>query len=556
MAWQYHPVLILFVLGGFISLVVAGYCWRHIQTHGWSYLVVSIGLLGFNNAIWVFAATLKTASTDLLTSLVFYKLEFLGVLPNTAVAIVFAITYVGKDRWLKRSTFVLLSVVPTVFILLALVNPNNMMISDPKLIPSQGILAFEHEFPPLFDLYLAWIYGAVLVAILIISWGVITDRVPTAPVLVGIVTLVLPLVTAMVKTAGIYPPGGDGINVSPAASAIGISVLAFAVMRYRVFELVPVGRDRAIEVMADGYLLVGPNKTILDLNPAAAELLVGHSTESLRGISVTELVPVYDTLTETNPVDYDTGERVVEIRCSDVTRQEQDAGEVLLLRDVTTQRQQKRELERTNERLDKFAGMVSHDLINPLHTAEGYLELARETDNEEAFEKVSAAHDRMATMIDELLTLARTESEIDETDMEPVALESAVAEAWETAETGGASLNTDIPPGRTVAAVPSLLGHILENLFRNAADHNEVPVTVTVGMIDDEGFYVADDGGGIAEATREEVFEHGYTTNDQGTGFGLSIVQDLVTAHGWTITLTESAEGGARFEITGLAFVK
>jgi nitrogen fixation/metabolism regulation signal transduction histidine kinase len=45
-------------------------------------------------------------------------------------------------------------------------------------------------------------------------------------------------------------------------------------------------------------------------------------------------------------------------------------------------------------------------------------------------------------------------------------------------------------------------------------------------------------------------FEAGYTTSKRGTGFGLSIVKQVVEAHGWEISITESTEGGARFEVT------
>ncbi len=48
------------------------------------------------------------------------------------------------------------------------------------------------------------------------------------------------------------------------------------------------------------------------------------------------------------------------------------------------------------------------------------------------------------------------------------------------------------------------------------------------------------------------MFSAGYSTDEEGTGFGLSIVERVVEAHGWEINLTESAEGGARFEITGI----
>lgn len=553
MAWQYHPALILFALGGFVSLGVAGYCWRYIQMRGWSYLVTSIGLLGFNNAIWVFMATIKTASTNLQTSLLFYKLEFFGFLPNTAIAIVMALAYVGKDRWLTRRTFALLSVVPIAFIILTLVNPGNVMIVDPKLIAAQGILAFEHEFPPLFNIYLAWLYGAVLVAILILAWGVMTDRVPAVPALVGIVVLLLPLVVAVLKTSGIYPPGGDGINISPAASAVGISVFAFAIIRSQVFELVPVGRDRAIEVMADGYLFIGPNETVLDANPAATELLLGDASAGLRGSSLNEVVPVFDDLIETESVDLETAGRIVEVRRSDVTRQEQDAGEVLLLYDVTEQRQQRQELERRNEQLDQFASVISHDLRNPLTVAKGNLSLERDVNDSERLAKVSHALDRMEKLIDDVLTLARQGQRV--SDPEHTTLSSIVNNCWEVIDSHDATLTVE--SDLTLLADRGRLQQLLENLFRNAIEHGSNDVTVRVGALPDaDGFYIADDGPGIPNDEREDIFESGYSTAESGTGFGLSIVKEIADAHGWSISVTDSTDQGARFEISGVESIE
>ena len=72
---------------------------------------------------------------------------------------------------------------------------------------------------------------------------------------------------------------------------------------------------------------------------------------------------------------------------------------------------------------------------------------------------------------------------------------------------------------------------------------------VEIGTRDDRpGFYVADDGPGIPADSRDAVFEPGYTTAAEGTGFGLSIVAQVAEAHGWDVAITESADGGARFE--------
>lgn len=73
-------------------------------------------------------------------------------------------------------------------------------------------------------------------------------------------------------------------------------------------------------------------------------------------------------------------------------------------------------------------------------------------------------------------------------------------------------------------------------------------MTITTGAVED-GFYVSDDGKGVPSNKREEIFEAGYSTNEAGTGFGMSIVRKIAEAHGWTVTLTKSNGSGARFEI-------
>lgn len=549
MAWQFHPLLVLFALGGLVSIAVTVYCWRYMQRFGRSHLVTSIGLLGFNNAVWVFSAMLKTASTDLSLSLLFYKLEFLGVLPNTIVALVVALVYVGKGRWLTRRTVTLLSLIPMAFIILILVNPGGVMVVDPRLIPAQGIMAFEHEFSPLFIVYLAWAYGAVLVAILVLAWGIVGDRVPATPALVAIAALLVPWITTVLKTAGIYPPDGTGVNVTPAASSIGMSVLAFAIIRYQVFELIPVGRDRAVEVMPDGYLFVGPNETILDANPAATELLVGHADAELRNRPVDEVVPVYEDLVDTNPIDLETEGRAVEVRHSKVARQNQTAGDVLLLRDVTENRRREQRLESTNERLDEFASVVTHDLRNPLNVVKGNLEFAREDHDDEYLAKASNALERMETLIEDVLALARQGQLISET--EQITLSSIANQCWVVVDSHDAGLTVE--SDMMFQADGERIQQLLENLFRNAIKHGGSDVTIRVGALENEsGFYVSDNGTGIPENERDNVFETGYSTAENGTGFGLAIVKEIVEAHEWDIRVREGPGGGARFEITGV----
>ena len=225
-------------------------------------------------------------------------------------------------------------------------------------------------------------------------------------------------------------------------------------------------------------------------------------------------------------------------------------------RDVTDLKQYEQELEETkrtleqsNEKLDQFAGIVSHDLRNPLNAAQLYLDLLRRENRDDHIDELDRSLGRMESMIENLLALARAGASVD--NPQQVSLAAVATESWETARTDDADLDVSVAESSTVLADRNRLRHVFENLFRNTVDHNKPPLTVRVGTVTD-GFYVEDNGVGIPEEEHDNIFEHGYTTSDDGTGFGLSIVEDIVDAHDWTVSVTESQAGGARFEITGV----
>ena len=178
----------------------------------------------------------------------------------------------------------------------------------------------------------------------------------------------------------------------------------------------------------------------------------------------------------------------------------------------------------------------------------------------------------MEQLIDDLLTLARQGDTVGTLDT--VDLATAAEDAWLNVDTVGATLK--VAATGTFEADPDRLRELLENLFRNSVEHGRPEpyedvvaansedrrppddaidherLTVTVGTIPGEdggpGFYIADDGRGIPVDERDSVLERGYTTAPDGTGFGLAIVEDIATAHGWAVTVRASETGGARFE--------
>ncbi|MFC7069434.1 sensor histidine kinase [Halobaculum lipolyticum] len=206
------------------------------------------------------------------------------------------------------------------------------------------------------------------------------------------------------------------------------------------------------------------------------------------------------------------------------------------------------ELAAANERLDEFAGVVSHDLRNPLTVAEGRVELARETGDVSHLDAAHRALDRIESIVDASLELARTGA--DAGDREPVAVGAVARAAADTVSTATVAVDA---AELTLDADRERLRTLFENCFRNSVEHGGVDApAIDVGVLGDaddpDGFFVADDGRGVPEPEREDVFARGYSTADGGTGLGLAVVGGVAESHGWTPSVVESDAGGARFE--------
>ena len=223
-----------------------------------------------------------------------------------------------------------------------------------------------------------------------------------------------------------------------------------------------------------------------------------------------------------------------------------------------------REIERQNERLERFASVIRHDLQNPLSVISGFTDLAMETGEPAELERISAAAARMEAILEDLHTLVREADDVGE--REPVSVSELVERARETVDTGAATV--EVGDVGVVKADPSRLRQAFENLIRNCVEHGsasdragadgtvergDADVSIRVSATAD-GFAVDDDGPGIPEAEREAIFEEGYTDSGE-TGLGLSIVRTVVEAHGWAVSATDSPLGGARFEVSGVEFV-
>ncbi|MFC6952437.1 histidine kinase N-terminal 7TM domain-containing protein [Halorubellus litoreus] len=553
------------LMGAALSYAVGYVAWRREadapRVRGYASYVAVGGTWGLAYALVLLSPTTPLA----------FAFDVLRATTATATAwlfLLFVANYTGHRDRLERPLRLLLAVDVVGYTVVYATEPWHGLLfaEEVRAVTVDGLTVLTQVPSLAFTLHFLFVVGAVLYGVVLLARYAFAARnvyrEQTTAVLLGTTVTLAGAVAVAFNLAG--SGNWQYFDPTPFAFALNGVVIGWALLRLDFLTVGPLAANTLIAEMTDAVFVLDDDDRVVDANPTAAALVDGDPIDRelaavLPGVAAavesgeSVELPAPDDVTETAVYDVNVSPLLGPY---DVRR-----GSLLVLRDVTERTERERLLERRNEQLDEFANVVSHDLRNPLGVAKGYAELAAETGDEDAIEEVRRALDRMDDLVEDVLALARNDR--DAVDPEPVELAAAARSAWQSVETDAGTL--DVTDDAVVLADRSRLLQAFENLFRNAMEHGatgtrsdggatDAPgVRVTVGVIDDDaGFFVADDGPGIPESDRDAVFESGYSTAGDGTGYGLAIVERVADGHGWRVHLAESVDGGARFEFRGV----
>jgi signal transduction histidine kinase len=211
------------------------------------------------------------------------------------------------------------------------------------------------------------------------------------------------------------------------------------------------------------------------------------------------------------------------------------------------------------EMVELYDSLLRHDLGNDLQVITGYSgtlvsSMSEDDQRSEYAEKIHRTAKSASDLVDrvgELVKTIETEGEPEARDLGPV-----LTETVEEVDAKFESLTVAFDPEEFDyrAFAGDLLDSVFGNVLSNAAVHNDGPVTVRVYAEEPGpdtvvvGF--ADDGTGIPEEVREDIFELGTKGPDsEGSGLGLGFVRALTQSYGGAVELRESDRGGADFRV-------
>ncbi|WP_049912568.1 PAS domain-containing sensor histidine kinase [Natrialba hulunbeirensis] len=233
--------------------------------------------------------------------------------------------------------------------------------------------------------------------------------------------------------------------------------------------------------------------------------------------------------------------------------------------DITDRYQYQRRLEESNERLQQFAHVASHDLQEPLRMVTRYLQLLEnrysddlDDDAEEFIEFAVDGAERMEAMIEGLLAYSRVETQgtsFDSVDLDAV-LDDVLTDLSVRIDETDAEITAEPLP--TVSGDASQLRQLFQNLLENALQYSgegDPRVTLSATRDGDEWILsVSDEGIGIDHKDADRVFEVFQRLHSreeyEGTGIGLALCRRVVERHGGEIWVDSDPEAGSTFSFT------
>ncbi|MHA2232922.1 MAG: PAS domain S-box protein, partial [Candidatus Hodarchaeales archaeon] len=208
--------------------------------------------------------------------------------------------------------------------------------------------------------------------------------------------------------------------------------------------------------------------------------------------------------------------------------------------DITERKQTEERLTRQKTELSEFTHAMAHDLRNGLFSIEGYADLLRGEANLAYAEKIGQLAQRMNALLTRSVNLADAGLVIDKTAK--INLTDLLQEVAEATIPESLTFAQDRLP--TVLGDREKLSQVFQNLFENAVIHGRPRKIEVRSHASAEGatLLVTNDGAPIPHEDHSKIFQQGFTTKEEGGGLGLGIVEKVVKAHGWDISLDETPE--------------
>jgi PAS domain S-box-containing protein len=587
------PYIITLVLVAAVASVLTSIAWRHRSTPG----APAFALLMLTVVVWSFAYALELSSATLPAKLLWTRVEYLGIVVLPAAWFAFACQYTGHESWMGRRAIALLAIEPLLILLLIWTNEHHGLFwRMVALAPGDPLFAWRSTRGIAYWIHAGYTYLVLLSGtILLIGTFIRSPGMYRGQAAWLLLAALVPWVSNGLYLAGLNPLAP--LELTPFAFLVTGLVIAWAVFRFHLLEIVPVARDRVLEEIEEGMLVLDGDNRIADINPAACQLIGRSARESIGQPAATILARWPAAITQYRQIVATHEELTIvegaRARCFDLrisslrTYRGHVGGRVIVIHDITERKEAEVALAQAKETAEAasrvksaFLTNMSHELRTPLTIILGLAELLHvgeygtlSPEQKEIMDRILRSCQDLLFLINDVLDMSKIEAGKLELHLEDVDItaqvDAVVARLGSLIEERGNTLTVRYPTGLgTMRTDTTRLCQVLFNLLHNANRFTtRGPITLNVTVEATNGsnstplrvqfvvFQVSDTGIGMSPEQQQQLFrpftqvDSSMTRKYGGAGLGLALSHSFCQMLGGDIQVQSALGQGSTFTI-------
>ncbi|MDP4146543.1 MAG: histidine kinase N-terminal 7TM domain-containing protein [Bacillota bacterium] len=535
--------------------------------------------------IWTFFQALAFLENNINLKILFANMRYFGIEAAPLSYYALAYWYKNREEYLSLKQWIRYITLPFFMIIALWTNPIHHKFYE-KVFVRNGILVLQNG--PLYFLNMIYLYGFILVAIIIlIKTCIKSNSVYRIQAIIITIAVFIPILSNIVFNLDILPI--KDIDITPFSSLITGILYLRALFQYKLLDIVPIARDRLVEEMDDIVIVIDEQKRVLDMNKTAREIILRENHNNYEGKHITLVLGNWIELCEyiinlsnkDSKISY-RNNGVIEyydIRISNIyDKNGKDNGKLIVLRNITELEEALQEAKSSKELAERasmakgqFLANMSHEIRTPMNAVIGIAEILDNMDLSRSEQKryikmIVNSAESLLTVINDILDFSKIEAGKLEIEKSSFNIKESIKDTVETfkviAEKKKIQLKCFIDENINDHVLGDVVRvrQILINLLGNSLKFTEKgEVTVSLELVRESqgevlaAMVVSDTGIGISQDKIEVIFESFKQADNTsarkfgGTGLGLSIVKKLLELMGGSIEVKSEAGKGSTF---------
>ena len=535
-------------------------------------------------SIWALGYGFELSVKSLDAMLFWIKIEYIGISMAPGTWLWFSLKYSGLEKYATPKILLMIFVVPAITFLMVLTNEFHHLHYQEVSVDESGpfpLLAIK--IGPWYYIHLSFFYISLFLGILILLYKFknadpVFKKQNNLLVLAGL----FPWAFNLIYLFGFRPFGH--IDLTPYAFLIMYIVVGIALIRFDLFSIKPIARDKVFEVITKGILVFDPNFRIIDFNPHIGKILerplpfligkrleeiVGEKTEFESYLKQGEKMEIESSLNLLS------GKKDLSIEYVPIKdKKGEPIGMMVIFEDITLKksiqnqiRKQAEELKNLNSLKDKLFTIISHDLKGPIFGIRELIKLSFEgvITKEEFFKilpEINKNMDSVSILLENLLAWTSSQLKGEYLEKKIFDLDKLVEQQIllfeKITKEKGITLTLQKYGNLQVFADKNMIDLAIRNLISNAIKFSGQGDYVTVILKENEetiSVKVKDTGLGISEENLEKLKNReSFTTPGKdkttGTGLGMLLVHDYIVKNGGELSIHSQTGKGSEFSFS------